>query len=162
MAQNQNKGKEACKKVSFNHFRTTFFGMSHKPSQPNSQIQTTKTTVDVDKREIQIFSGQNNVQNGAKSSKPSFKVSTAKAKSSKDDVGVQHEVKLERTKTNDKFSDYVKKVKDRMRKPSNVGVVRTPTKRDSFNDKVSNYINRAKIKIRTTTDVGDDKGVSFK
>lgn len=72
--------------------------------------------------------------------------------------------KTERTKTNDTFSDYISKVKDKMIKTEsiNVGGGRSATRRDSFNDKVSNYINRAKFKIRTTTNVGDDKAVSFK
>ncbi|KAK4418236.1 hypothetical protein Salat_2236300 [Sesamum alatum] len=78
--------------------------------------------------------------------------------------------KVEGSKSNEKFSDYIRKVKDKMRTASNVGAAassaaaaaRTSTRRDSFNDKVVNYINRAKIKIRTTTSVGDDNGGSFK
>ncbi|GFP82013.1 hypothetical protein PHJA_000344600 [Phtheirospermum japonicum] len=68
-----------------------------------------------------------------------------------------------------KFSDYISKVKDRMMKTaSNVsgggGVtgVETSPIRDSFNDNVANYINRAKIKVRKTTSVGDDKSFSLK
>ncbi|EYU46627.1 hypothetical protein ABFS82_04G024200 [Erythranthe guttata] len=61
--------------------------------------------------------------------------------------------KTERTKANDdKFSDYITRVKDKMKSSaSNVGGRKSATRRDSFNDKVSSYINRAKFKIRTTT-----------
>ncbi|KAG8373825.1 hypothetical protein BUALT_Bualt11G0065500 [Buddleja alternifolia] len=86
--------------------------------------------------------------------KPPDLVSDAKTKSTKDDG-------VDEGKDNDKFTDYITKVKDKMRSVSNVG--RSATRRDSFNDKVSNYINRAGIKIRTTTtNIGDDKNVSFK
>lgn len=60
-------------------------------------------------------------------------------------------------KDESKFSDYIRKVKNKMRCASNVG--RNVSARESFNDKVSDYINRAKIKIRTTT---LDKDVSLK
>ncbi|KAL7151336.1 hypothetical protein ABFS83_04G023900 [Erythranthe nasuta] len=61
--------------------------------------------------------------------------------------------KTERTKANDdKFSDYITRVKNKMKSSaSNVGGGKSATRRDSFNNKVSNYINRAKFKIRTTT-----------
>ncbi|GER24796.1 4Fe-4S binding domain protein [Striga asiatica] len=69
--------------------------------------------------------------------------------------------KLDHTKTNERFSDYIVKVKGKMRTASNVDAVRitakkTTAKRDSFNDKVLAYINRAKLKIRTTS-VRDEK-----
>ncbi|KAI3449592.1 hypothetical protein Pfo_006257 [Paulownia fortunei] len=107
------------------------------------------------------------VENGApKEAKPSVHVSAAKTKSLKDDVPMHQKrdegKKMELSNSNDKFSDYITKVKDKMRTASNVGAAKSATRRDSFNDKISNYINRAKIKIRTTTNVGDDNGVSFK
>ncbi|KAL3649089.1 hypothetical protein CASFOL_005492 [Castilleja foliolosa] len=62
-----------------------------------------------------------------------------------------------------KFSDYISKVKDRMLKTaSNVNGVETSAIRDSFDDRVTDYIKRAKIKVRKNTSVGDDKSFSRK
>ncbi|KAL7112821.1 hypothetical protein ACP275_04G025100 [Erythranthe tilingii] len=68
--------------------------------------------------------------------------------------------KTERTKANDdKFSDYITRVKDKMKaSASSVGGGKSATRRDSFNDKVSNYINRAKFKIRRTTTTNVEDG----
>ncbi|KAG8389387.1 hypothetical protein BUALT_Bualt02G0223900 [Buddleja alternifolia] len=117
------------------------------------------------KRETITFYGQGKGQKDAKplasprgnvekvETKPSDLVSAAKTKSTKDDGVDEDEVK-----ENDKFTDYITKVKDKMRNVSNVG--RSATRRDSFNDKISSYINRARIKMRTTTtNVGDDNNV---
>ncbi|CAI9785648.1 unnamed protein product [Fraxinus pennsylvanica] len=83
--------------------------------------------------------------------------------------------KIEPKKTNDKFSDYIDSVKNKMRTVSTVvgggsgsgsggagvGVGRTATRRDSFNNKVSSYIKKTKMKIRTTANF-DGKSSTFK
>lgn len=77
--------------------------------------------------------------------------------------GDQEDKKPEHSTVSDKFSDYLTRVKNKMRTPSNVseGTVNTSpftrlaTRRDSFNDKVAGYINRARKGIRTTSNVGD-------
>ncbi|KAL8548452.1 hypothetical protein ACS0TY_007671 [Phlomoides rotata] len=49
------------------------------------------------------------------------------------------------------FSDYIRKVKNRMTSVSNVGAGKKATRRDSLNDKFSHYISRAKSRFRTPT-----------
>lgn len=140
-------------------------------SKKKEQHSTNEPCPDNAKREVGVVNEQGNDKKAAKSasrqelalprghvendavkeSKPSVHVSAAKTKSLKDDG---------------KFSDYIRKVKGKMRTVSNIGAGKSAgksaTRRDSFNDKVSHYINRAKIKIRTTTMVGNDKGDSVK
>lgn len=119
----------------------------NKPAVPNHTVR----------RDIVIANGEYNDQ------KKAARASKSTTKSSNEDIGTMKK-KVEASKSNEKFSDYIRKVKNKMRTASNVGAAGTATRRDSFNDKVTNYINRAKVKIRTTsTSVGgDDKGASFK
>ncbi|CAA2935103.1 polycomb group Pc-like [Olea europaea subsp. europaea] len=91
--------------------------------------------------------------------------SIVKTKSTKDKATQEkgdEDEKIESRKTNDKFSDYINHVKNKMRTVLSVGggrgggdggaqVGRTATRRDSFKDKVSSFITRAKMKIRRTT-----------
>lgn len=79
------------------------------------------------------------------------------------DKGDQQGKKPEHSTVNNKFSDYITSIKNKMRTPSNVGgetknampFTRLATRRDSFNNRVVNYINRARKNIRTKSNVGD-------
>ncbi|CAK9151023.1 unnamed protein product [Ilex paraguariensis] len=71
--------------------------------------------------------------------------------------------KLRHDNVNDKFSDYIDRVKHKMGTASNAGGGgRSASRLDSLDDKVSNYINRVKIKIGSTSTVDGGKSVSFK
>lgn len=77
--------------------------------------------------------------------------------------GDQEGKKSDHSTVNDKFSNYITRVRNKMRTPSNVTeeslnasqYPRLATRQDSFNDKVVNYITRARKNIRTTSNVGD-------
>ncbi|KAL7198828.1 hypothetical protein ACSBR2_021179 [Camellia fascicularis] len=65
---------------------------------------------------------------------------------------------------NDKFFNYINRVKATIRSTSNVGVGdgKSGLRLDSFNDRVGSFINRAKIKIRTVSNVGGGRSGSIK
>lgn len=84
-------------------------------------------------------------------------------------VGQQYFVKEEGKNSvlenfNDKFSNYINRVKATIRSTSNVGVGdgKSGLRLDSFNDRVGSFINRAKIKIRTASNVGGGRSGSIK
>ncbi|MFS7987526.1 hypothetical protein Hanom_Chr11g01024041 [Helianthus anomalus] len=53
-----------------------------------------------------------------------------------------------------KFDSFIRQTKAKMSAPSNAGVMKTVTRRDTFHEKVSNFIDRAKLKFRATSSMG--------
>ncbi|MFS7987532.1 hypothetical protein Hanom_Chr11g01024101 [Helianthus anomalus] len=53
-----------------------------------------------------------------------------------------------------KFDSFIRQTKAKMSAPSDVGVMKTVTRRDTFHEKVSNFIDRAKLKFRATSSMG--------
>ncbi|KAJ0620952.1 hypothetical protein HanIR_Chr01g0003171 [Helianthus annuus] len=62
-----------------------------------------------------------------------------------------------------KFDSFIDRMKMKMSAPSDVGVAKTVSRRDTFNERVSNFIDRTKLKFRATSSMGaDEKHGSFK
>ncbi|KAK1398981.1 hypothetical protein POM88_008844 [Heracleum sosnowskyi] len=87
------------------------------------------------------------------------------------DVVVKTDIPIRGTKlkkqetVTDKFSAYIKRVKNGMRSSSSInGAAKVDSRPDSFNDNVSRYIRSAKAKIRRSSSliVAAGKSVTFK
>ncbi|KAJ0946405.1 hypothetical protein HanRHA438_Chr01g0003621 [Helianthus annuus] len=62
-----------------------------------------------------------------------------------------------------KFDSFIDRMKMKMSAPSDVGVVKTVSRRhDTFNERVSNFIDQTKLKFRATSSMGAKKYGSFK